>query len=206
VKFEDVWTDAATAGRPTDLPFSYQYSNLTTPSPTSAECGTTWNATCRITIHYEQHIHPLWALPRVSLAADGVTVLADNTCTRCHAPLNAANQAQVPAGQLDLTDGPSDEVALQFKAYRELLFTDNAQEVNMGALQDIGANLDPPQTVPVAPSMRVLNARGSTQFFTRFAPGGSHAGYLSTAELRLLSEWLDIGAQYYNDPFLAPED
>jgi hypothetical protein len=24
---------------------------------------------------------------------------------------------------------------------------------------------------------------------------------LSTAELRLLSEWLDIGAQYYNDPF-----
>jgi hypothetical protein len=29
----------------------------------------------------------------------------------------------------------------------------------------------------------------------------THAGMLTTAELRLLSEWLDIGAQYYNDPF-----
>ena len=31
--------------------------------------------------------------------------------------------------------------------------------------------------------------------------GGSHAGYLSPAELRLLAEWLDIGAQYFNNPF-----
>jgi hypothetical protein len=23
--------------------------------------------------------------------------------------------------------------------------------------------------------------------------------------LRLISEWLDIGAQYYNDPFVAPK-
>ena len=36
--------------------------------------------------------------------------------------------------------------------------------------------------------------------------GGSHAGYLSLAELRLIAEWLDIGAQYYNDPFAAPAD
>ncbi|WP_339669381.1 hypothetical protein [Dasania marina] len=28
-----------------------------------------------------------------------------------------------------------------------------------------------------------------------------HTGLLSNAELRLLSEWLDIGAQYYNNPF-----
>jgi hypothetical protein len=24
--------------------------------------------------------------------------------------------------------------------------------------------------------------------------------------LRLISEWLDIGAQYYNNPFVAPAD
>jgi hypothetical protein len=28
-----------------------------------------------------------------------------------------------------------------------------------------------------------------------------HTGILSDAELRLLSEWLDIGVQYYNNPF-----
>jgi hypothetical protein len=32
----------------------------------------------------------------------------------------------------------------------------------------------------------------------------NHTGYLSPAELRLIVEWLDIGGQYYNDPFVAP--
>jgi hypothetical protein len=27
---------------------------------------------------------------------------------------------------------------------------------------------------------------------------------MTAAELRLLSEWVDIGAQYYNNPFDAP--
>jgi hypothetical protein len=29
-------------------------------------------------------------------------------------------------------------------------------------------------------------------------------GFLSPDELRLIAEWLDIGAQYYNDPFQVP--
>ncbi len=32
------------------------------------------------------------------------------------------------------------------------------------------------------------------------------ADFMSPSELRLLSEWLDIGAQYFNDPFTAPEN
>ncbi len=32
----------------------------------------------------------------------------------------------------------------------------------------------------------------------------NHNGLLTPAEIRLLSEWLDIGAQYYNSPFDAP--
>jgi hypothetical protein len=35
-------------------------------------------------------------------------------------------------------------------------------------------------------------------------PVMDHTGYLTAAELRLIAEWLDIGAQYYNDPFVAP--
>jgi hypothetical protein len=31
-----------------------------------------------------------------------------------------------------------------------------------------------------------------------------HSGFLTPAELRLISEWLDIGGQFYNDPFVAP--
>ena len=54
-----------------------------------------------------------------------------------------------------------------------------------------------PQFFP--PSMAASNARGSR--FFNVMNNVTHAGMLTTAELRLLSEWLDIGAQYYNDPF-----
>jgi cytochrome c553 len=72
-------------------------------------------------------------------------VLADNTCTRCHANRDAAMALQVPAGQLELTDGASNEVATQFQAYRELLATDNEQELVAGVLQDrqIQVGVDP---------------------------------------------------------------
>jgi len=59
-------------------------------------------------------------------------------------------------------------------------------------------------TVPVASSLRAGSASASSRFFARFAPGGSHAGRLTPAELKLLSEWVDGGAQYFNDPFAAP--
>jgi len=61
--------------------------------------------------------------------------------------------------------------------------------------------LDP---VPVAPSMSGGGANASGRFLNRFAAGGSHAGRLTPDELRLISEWLDVGAQYYNNPFDAP--
>lgn len=47
-------------------------------------------------------------------------------------------------------------------------------------------------------------ALASDVFFDVFAPGGSHAGYLNGAELKLIAEWLDIGGQYYNNQFDAP--
>jgi hypothetical protein len=212
ITFTDVWTDPAAAGRPPDAPFEFSYADLDTPAPTSRDCVNAWRSGCRVTIHYEQHIHPLWGKPRVTLAADGVTVLSDNTCTRCHATRTAAGAAQVPPGQLDLTDGPSAEEPDQFQAYRELLATDNLQELVNGVLQDrlVQAGIDPvtgqPQfvPVPVAPSLQAGSANASVRFFGLFATGGSHAGWLTPAELKLVSEWVDSGAQYFNDPFAAP--
>lgn len=199
VKYVDVWTDATAAGRAPDASFSYTYTGaagLTTPFPTSSSCTTTWSNICRSTINYVAHLHPLWSLPRVTLAADGVTVLSDNTCTRCHSPKDPVNgTARVPASDLDLSDGDSVVEPLQKNAYRQLLFPHNRQTVTMGALQDI-------QPVSVAaPSLAAGSARASTRFFSRFVSGASHAGYLTPAELRLISEWVDIGAQYFNNPF-----
>lgn len=216
VVYTDEWTEPATAGRAKDASFSYTYGGaggLTTPPPTALGCLTTWNSTCRITINYVQHIHPLWYVPRVTLDPnDGVTVLSDNTCTNCHSPKDAMNVARVPDGQLDLSDGDSNDQPLHKSAYRELLFADNEQEVIMGVLQDRlvpVTTIDPVTmlpvttlvTVSVAPSLAPGNARGSTRFFSLFAAGGTHEGRLTPSELRLVSEWVDIGAQYFNNPF-----
>jgi hypothetical protein len=212
LQYEDVWTDAVKAGRPADASFAYRYVDLGTPAPVGAACQMAWSASCRIVIHYEAHLHPLWSLPRQTLDAMGM-VVTDHTCTSCHAPANAAGEPQVPAGQLDLTDGASDQVAEQFKSYRELLAGDAEQEVVGGVLQDrlVQTGIDSLgqpvfSTVPVGPTMSAGGARASVAFFSKFATGGSHAGWLSPAELRLVSEWLDIGAQYFNDPFAVPVD
>jgi hypothetical protein len=208
VAFDDVWTDPAV--RAPDASFSYRYGDLDTTSPTTLDCETRWSAGCRIVINYETIVHPLWALPRlITDPMDPTIVLADHTCTTCHSPRDAANALRVPAGQLDLSDGPSPDQADHFNSYRELLFTDNRQTLNMGALEDECAQTDPVTGLCVAfftvsPSMAAGSANASGVFFNRFNAGGTHEGYLSDAEKRLIAEWLDIGAQYYNNPFAAP--
>ena len=208
--YDDVWTDAVAAARAPDASFSYAYNapvptGLTTLAPTTPGCQTTWSSICRIVINYVQHIHPLWSAPRINGAVD-------NTCTSCHSPVDVlnANAPRVPAGQLDLSDGDSQDEPLQKSAYRELLFADNEQELNGGVLLDrLATTIDPDTGLPVqspvtvTASMAATNARNS-RFFRKFADGSGtvdHRAFLTPAELRLLSEWVDIGAQYFNNPF-----
>jgi hypothetical protein len=213
IRYDDVWTDAAAAGRAPDASFAYSYADLATPAPTSAQCQATWAPGCRIVINYEAHIHPLWDTPRPVLDGNGVQV-GDDTCTRCHGPVDANMMAQVPAAQLDLTNGTSDLRPEYFKSYAELLLADNEQELNGDVLQDrfVEIGIDPvtgdPILAPVAvaPALSPNGARASPRFFNLFTAGGSHAGRLSGAELKLVAEWVDLGAQYYNNPFDAPLD
>ena len=60
--------------------------------------------------------------------------------------------------------------------------------------------------VPIAPPASIAGARASGAFFSVFEdPVHSHYGMLSGAERRLIAEWLDVGAQYYNNPFDVPQ-
>jgi hypothetical protein len=216
LKYDDVWTDSAVATPAAS--FSYLYTNLTTPPPVNVNCISSWTAACRVVINYETHIHPLWSTPRQVMDPMTMTVLEDHTCSQggCHAPVNAMGQPMVPAGQLDLTDGLSADEPDQFNAYRELLFPDNRQVLVNGAIQDeqvqIGVDaMGNPILAPVSISspMSAGGARVS-RFFSCFDAGGTgcptepHIGFMTQDELRLIAEWLDIGAQYYNDPFQVP--
>lgn len=208
VVYVDYWTDASDPGlRAPDAPFSYSYLDpslavLPGLPVTNPACLTNWTATCRSVINYEDHIHPLWSANREVIDPnDGVTVIADYTCTQggCHIPLDAMDATDVPADQLDLSDVRPRQVMEHAIAYRELLFADNAEEVVNGALQDINPAVNVPSPMSAA------GANASNGFFAEFETG-THIGYLSPHELRLISEWLDIGAQYYNNPFDAPEN
>jgi mono/diheme cytochrome c family protein len=227
--FTDLWTDPAQ--RTPDPDFQYRYQDLATTSPTNSGCLPNWNANCRITPHYEQHIHPIWAVDRQTLDTDGMTVLQDFTCVSCHSTTDADGLARVPASQLDLTNGASSDEPDHFKSYRELLFNDNEQLLDGGVLVDRvepaldnngniifaldedgvvitdgdGNPVPMLRTFPVSPALNTSGAVASGTFFNRFRPGGDHAGYLSGAELKLIAEWLDIGGQYYNDPFVVPQ-
>lgn len=224
IKYSDIWTnpDISTVNDDTN----YLYSELTTLVPNGSECFNNWNAYCRIQINYVEHIQPLWQFSREIFDEDTQELVADNTCVSCHSLTDNDNLAQVPAGQLDLSSSASTDEPLHLTSYRELLFADVEQEIIEGILVDkrvelldengnvvfqtdsagelvLDAEGNPIAlltTVPVQPILSVSSARASVNFFQLFKQD-SHQNMLSEHELKLLSEWLDIGGQYYNTPF-----
>ncbi len=207
VAYSDVWTDPAQANRGTVITLSYNDLDVKDGEaiPTTSNCASAWAANCRVIINYPEHIQPIWDLP-TRMDSKGNPI----TCTQggCHQTKDAMGATQVPAGQLDLTNASSNDAPPELVSYRQLLFQHAEQQVNMGALQNVPGPPDAngnPTTIPVGPYLNAGSANGglSAQFLGRFATGSgsTHAGYLTPAELRLLSEWLDIGAQYFNNPF-----
>ena len=222
---EDVWTDPAPdpAGE-----LQLRYEALDTEMPVAPACQVEWLPGCRTVINYPDHIQPLWDLPRSAMVA-GVTT--DVTCSQCHNRRDESNALQVPPGQLELTGDPAVDQPNQLTSYRELLFDDNEQQLQEGALidrlaialddegnivyqtdddgeliLDSGGNPVPVvEPVEMASPIQAGQARNSDRFFNLFAPAGSHENWLSAEELRLLAEWIDLGAQQYNDPFRVPE-
>jgi hypothetical protein len=212
--YDDVWTYPTDAGRPADASFVVGYADLLlSPPPEIFDCYP-WTARCRVLINYEDHIQPLWDASRPVI--DPVTLLeTDNhRCTDCHALRDSMNELIDPAarGQLELTATASAAQPLHYVSYRELLFGDFLEEIRDGAVQDVltdqGAvdlNGDPIlEPVGIGSPLSAGGANSRPAFFARFAATGAHPEWLSPAELRLISEWLDLGGQYYNNPFDAP--
>ena len=209
----DVWA-------PTSLPpapvIQLQYSTLITPSPldntqwSNCELGG-WNSQCRILINYPAVIQPLWSISRI-VTVNNVTT--NNTCISCHSPANAQKQPQVPAASLDLSATNSSVQQDWFTSFQELLFPRQQLTLSMGVVTPLTVPVQNPVTgvitqVPAPPLPAPMvggSALASTGFFSIFANplDAVHYQILSPSELRLVSEWLDIGAQYYNSPFDIP--
>ncbi|MBB3060596.1 PD40 domain-containing protein [Microbulbifer rhizosphaerae] len=225
ITYADLWTDPAVRAK--DPSSVIPYGELATPQPMSLTCQDNWEGNCRIVIHYPEHIQPLWERTREITDGAGA-VLEDHTCTACHSARDADGMVRVPAAQLNLVDDPSPANADWMTSYVELLFDNPAQQLVGGALQNIlvqdtDDNGNPlfetdedgelildsdGNPIPVMVTVDIEGVMGDSangsRFFEMFEPGAGHGDYLEPAELRLISEWLDIGAQYYNNPFAAP--
>jgi Hydrazine synthase alpha subunit middle domain len=225
VIYAPVWTNGVTTPQ-ADANIDYYYGTGVTGASTQGIPGAPpmivgncipWSAQCRITIHYanpastptQLYIQNLWQTARGPVVA----TVATQTCTNCHNPVNLQSQIQVPAGQVDLTGVASAVDATIVTSYENVLFQHDEQTLNMGVLEDLTVTDPgpPPTQVPVmlAAPMTAGDAGASTAFLRMFDgsfhdPVLDHTGFLTTGELRLISEWLDIGGQYYNDPFVAP--
>jgi Hydrazine synthase alpha subunit middle domain len=197
VFYTDVWTNTA-LGLTQNPPIAYQYSAMPSPEiapiPTATPgCESSWASNCRVVINYPEHIEQLWTQTRTDSAGN-------HTCTQggCHSPTNAAGAAAQPAGNLDLSNTASNADPDELVSYVDLLFTHTVPGPP-------AANGDP-TTITVGPFLDAGSANGpnSSASLALFAPNSGnsiHAGILSPAELRLISEWLDIGAQNFNNPF-----
>lgn len=235
LEFTDEWTDPAVRAKDPNFTARFDDPGFATPLPTPLACIDTWSNLCRVTVHYQAHIQPVWELPRPGpdgvLRTDDPTSTDDRTCTDCHNVVDTAGAARVPAQQLDFRADISVDNTDFITSYVELFRQDTSQSLNMGgtvvddnivtvvpAVEDpVGSGTftcaegvliaGPPAvceiTTPVnapSPVMQQGDARNS-RFFDAFVAGGAHAEWLSPTELKLIAEWLDIGGQYFNDPF-----
>ena len=226
--YQDIWTNPALS--PINSSIEMRYQNLQTPAPAGENCFTNWTAYCRIQINYKDHIQPLWLVERIVFDEVTGEQIANNTCVSCHNTQDVEGALQVPAGQLDLTSTTSSDQPAHLTSYRELLFNDFEQEIVNGRLEDrmvevldengnivyqrdengeliLDENGNPiPELEPVVINA-ILSANGAkaSQAFFNLFEQASHQTMLSTHELKLISEWLDIGAQYYNTPFYPQE-
>jgi hypothetical protein len=191
-------------------------------SPAPPACSTKWTGQCRTVINYESNIETLWNLDRLTVVG-GVSV--NNKCSTCHTPKKDDGTARVPAGDLNLSnvaDGITESDPDQLLSYGQLFDGRNGLKLDTtGALiEDCQVFAKDPitglptttcaQFRPVAPPMSTCCAKRSSKFFDKFNKFDAandtvdHRGFLNPSELKLLSEWLDVGAQYHNDPFYVP--
>jgi hypothetical protein len=194
--YTDVWADTTKAGVTARSAITLRYTgnanaadNLATAVPTNG------------VINYPTHIAPLWTRNRGA-----------NTCTSCHADTTKLDLRATTGGSGRLT------------SYDELLLGDPVIDTATGLPQ---TRVEDGVPVIVRGAALVETMAGNATGMARSSrlaeilygetlkagaaalaahpnppsTAPNHAAMLNVAELRLVTEWMDLGGQYYNNPF-----
>lgn len=142
--------------------------------------------------------------------------IGDETCVSCH---TTNNGTQLPYGQLDLTP----DVNNRFSSLQQLFNTRQGRffdgmNLQIFTVPDGMGGTIPNPAAQIAPIMTTAGARSSyfiekmtsTELDAGRTISGTvdHSGMLTDAELKMISEWIDLGAQFFNNPFdpAAPQN
>jgi hypothetical protein len=196
MSFTDIWADTTQTGVTARAPISVRYTGNT-----NAADDLTTAVPVNGIINYPDHIQPLWTKSRGTGGA--------NTCTNCHSDAARLDLRATVAGTGRLT------------SYEELLVGDPLLDANGQPVTRIEEGV--PVVVRGAPL--VDNMVGGAGGITRSSRLGEilygenlkasaesrtlhpnppstapdHATLLNAAERRLVTEWMDLGGQYFNN-------
>ncbi|MFL6664982.1 MAG: hypothetical protein ACJ8G7_22645, partial [Rhizobacter sp.] len=197
----DVWADPAKAGVTPRSSVALRYTS-TPPSPEDLQTLVPVNGI----INYPDHIQPLWTRSR---GTNGV-----NTCTNCHNDpvkldlrANTAGTGRVTSYEELLVGDP---VIDQATGLPKTHLEEGVPVVDRGpALVDTAASEG--EVTGLARKSRLgeimfgetLKSGAEARTWHPNPPAGApnHGALLNAAEKRLIAEWMDLGGQYYNDPF-----
>jgi len=198
--YTDDWADTSKTGVTARAGIAFRYKVNTNPLDDLASAVPVSGV-----INYPDHIQPLWTLDRGA-----------NTCTTCHADTAVLDLRATVAGTGRLT------------SYEELLIGDpviDATTVLPRTTIREGVPVIERGAALVETSSSATNTAGQARksrlteilFGDTLLAGAAartahpnppgtapnHATLLNAAEKRLLAEWMDLGGQYYNNPFSA---
>lgn len=189
LEYRDVWTDTAT-GATAGTPITIRYTgnpdptdNLTTTAPATSGAD-------RGIVDYPAHIQPLWVKTRTW--PTGGTY----NCTTCH-----SDPRPIP-GALDLrstTSGSGRAIS-----YDELLIGDPVLNGGQPVIDVVDDELvirrEEAQVIPgESRASHLMEVLFNQELRSARALGTTnHGAMLNRAEKRLVAEWIDLGAQYFN--------
>ena len=198
--YTDDWADTSKPGVTARAGIAFRYKVNTNPQDDLA-----FAAPVNGVINYPEHIQPLWTLDRGA-----------NTCTTCHADTAVLDLRATVAGTGRLTSYEEllvgDPVIDAITGLPRTVIRDGVPEIQRSpALVETSSSAS--NTAGQARKSRLTEIMfgdtllaGAAARTAHPSPPGTapnHASLLNAAEKRLLAEWMDLGGQYFNNPFDA---